>query len=125
MKHRLPTVHLATGAYDSSGAHPRDELGRGDLLIPAPVVPWQMTIGTHKPENLWGMVHVTEAEVSHYLGADVAPPDFIPEEVVDVVQHFGTAEEEAAGRIRKAVERTPGEVDLRVNRMARTFGLSN
>jgi ATP-dependent 26S proteasome regulatory subunit len=125
MKHRLPAVHLATGAYASSGAHLRDELARVDLLIRAQVIHWQLTIGTYKPENLWGMVHVTGAEIAHYLGADVAPPDFIPEEVLEVTRHFDEAEEEIAECIRKAVEPTPADVDLRVIRLAKTFQLNN
>ncbi len=124
MKQPLPRVQLASGPYPTSGAHLRDELARVDLLIRAQVVQWQLTIGAHKPENLWGMVHVTEAEIAHYLGADVSAPDFVPEEVVQVARHFDTAEEEAAGRIRKAVERTPSEVDLRVIRLAKTFQLN-
>ncbi len=125
MKQRLSTVHLPTGAYDSSGAHLRDELARVDLLVRAQVVHWQLTIGVHKPENLWGMVHVTEAEIVHYLDADVAPPDFIPEKVLDATRHFDAAEEEYAERIRKAVDRMRRDVDLRVPRLARTFALND
>jgi SpoVK/Ycf46/Vps4 family AAA+-type ATPase len=125
VKHRLPNVRLETGTYDNSGAHLRDELARVDLLIRAQVVYWQLTIGAHKPENLWGMVHVTEEEISHYLGADVVPPDFIPEEILEAVCHFDRAEEEAADHIRKCVERTARSVDLRLARLARTFSLNN
>jgi len=123
MRRRVPTVSLETGSYQTSGAHLRDELARIDLLIRAQVVQWQMTIGAHKPENLWGMIHVTEAEITQYLGAEIVPPDFIPEEVLDVMRDFDEAEVVADDRIRKAVERTSPDVDLRVSRLARVFGL--
>jgi AAA+ superfamily predicted ATPase len=125
MRQPLPRVHLCTGAYGSSGAHLRDELARIDLLIRAQVVHWQMIIGAHKPENLWGMVHVTQAEIVHYLGADVAAPDFIPENVLDAIRHVDAAEREFAERIREAVDRTPSDVDLRLARLARTFSLND
>jgi AAA+ superfamily predicted ATPase len=125
MKQRVPTVRPSTGEYDSSSAHLRDELARVDLLIRAQVVHWQMTIGVDKPENLWGMVHVTEAEIVHYLGADVAPPDFVPEKIVDAIRPFDAAEAEFAERIREAVDRTPRNVGLRVPRLASMFALND
>jgi AAA+ superfamily predicted ATPase len=125
VKYRLPTVRLENGAYPNSGAHLRDELARIDLLVRAQVVYWQMTIGAHKPENLWGMIHVTEDEISHYLGADVGSPDFIPDEILEIVSHFDEAEEEAAGRIGRRVEDTPSDVDLRLLRLASTLWLNS
>jgi SpoVK/Ycf46/Vps4 family AAA+-type ATPase len=125
MKQRLPTIDPATGAYAASGAHLRDELARVDLLIRAQVVQWRMTIGVHKPEDLWGMVHVTEAEIVHYLAADVAPPDLIPKQVLEAIAPFLVAEQDLAERIGDAVDRTPHDVDLRVRRLARTFGLND
>jgi AAA+ superfamily predicted ATPase len=125
MKQRLPTINPSTGAYASSGAHLRDELARVDLLIRAQVIHWQMTIGVHKPENLWGMVHITEAEIVHYLAADVAPSDLVPKQVLEAIAPFLFAEQDLAERIGDAVDRTPRDVDLRVRRLARTFGLSD
>jgi AAA+ superfamily predicted ATPase len=125
MKQHLPTIDPATGAYAASGAHLRDELARVDLLIRAQVVQWRMTIGAHKPEDLWGMVHVTEAEIVHYLAANVAPPDLVPKQVLEAIAPFRFAERDLAARIDDAVDRTPPDVDLRVRRLARTFGLND
>jgi AAA+ superfamily predicted ATPase len=124
MKNRPPTLRLHPGPYTTSGEHLRDELARIDLLVRAQVVRWQMTIGAQKPENLWGMVHVTEAEITHYLATDVAPPDHTPNEVLDAVGPFRTAEGEAAEHIKSAVAMTDPDVDLRVNRLCQTLELT-
>ena len=123
MKEHKPAVHLLGSAYRNSGEHLRDELARVDLLIRAQTLRWRMTIGAHKPENLWGMVHVTEAEIEHYLDTDIGPPDYLPDEVFEILRPFHTAEDEAAERIARAEERTAPDVDLRVNRLAQAFGL--
>ena len=124
MRNRTPVLRLHQGPYETSGQHLRDELARIDLLIRAQVVRWQMTIGAQKPENLWGMVHVTEAEITHYLAADVSPPDHVPFEVMEAMRPFREAEEEAAERIRESETITESTVDLRLNRLCRTLGLT-
>src|SRR5262245_51686924 len=114
-----PNVHLSTGPYQRGGDHLRDELARVDLLVRAQVVRWQFMIGSHKPEHLWGMVHVTDAEIMHYLSAEVAPPDRVPDSVLAAVRNYWSAEDEAAERIENNVQKTSPQVDLRVNRLSR------
>ncbi|MEA2465718.1 MAG: hypothetical protein QOJ98_3465, partial [Acidobacteriota bacterium] len=82
------TVSLVDGPYATGGAHLRDELARIDILVRAQVLRWRMTIAASKPEELWGMVHVSEAEVEQYLGAPVRPVDAVPAAVVDAVAPF-------------------------------------
>jgi AAA+ superfamily predicted ATPase len=122
MKQHPPGACIA-GPYAGSGRHLRDELARVDFLVRAQVVRWQMMIAAHKPEQLWGMVHVTEAEIVHYLAAPAGAPDHVPDEVLDVVQPFQTAEIAATARIRRAVAETPPSVDLRLERLCNAFGL--
>ena len=69
-----PVIVLSSAAYETSMEHLWDELQRVDLLVRAQTVLWLQTIGDYKPENLWGMVHVTDAEVAAYLQAPFARP---------------------------------------------------
>jgi SpoVK/Ycf46/Vps4 family AAA+-type ATPase len=69
-----PVIMLSPAGYETSAEHLWDELQRVDLLVRAQTVRWLQTIGDYKPENLWGMVHVTDAEVAAYLQAPFARP---------------------------------------------------
>jgi hypothetical protein len=118
------TVSLVDGPYAASGAHLRDELARIDILVRAQVLRWRMTIAASKPEELWGMVHVSEAEVEQYLAAPVTPVDAVPAAVVDAVAPFVQAEGEAAAQIRRNVEVTAASVALRLEQLRTRFGLA-
>ncbi|HVR39306.1 MAG TPA: hypothetical protein VMU84_09435, partial [Thermoanaerobaculia bacterium] len=118
------TVSLADGPYATSGAHLRDELARIDILVRAQVRRWQMTIAASKPEQLWGMVHVSEAEVEQYLDAPVTPVDAVPAAVVDAIAPFVQAEREAAAQIRRNIDATPAPVALRLEQLRTRCSLS-
>src|SRR6266478_4593996 len=113
----LHASKLSSGPYTSSGEHLRDELTRIDLLVRAQVVRWRLTLAAHKPEHLWGMVHVTEAEIGAYLDAPVASADYVPQAVLEVLRPLWAAETEAAECIRTATEVTTPDVDLRLERL--------
>ena len=125
MTDRVPQTYLSQGPYQSSASHLRDELARVDLLVRSQVVRWRMTIAEQKPLQLWGMVHVSQAEIEHYLYAPMSPPDRIPESVLDVLRSFWQAETEAADYIHSIIDRTPPSVDLRLQRLCRSFSLSD
>src|SRR5258708_1273752 len=61
-----PAVNRGDG-YCNNQEHLQEELRRIDLLIRAHTVRWRGTVGKYKPEQLWGMVHVTDAEIDAYL----------------------------------------------------------
>ena len=111
------TLEFSDGPYHDSGAHLRDELARVDLLVRAQVKRWRLTIGSAKPEKLWGMIHVSDAEIDQYLGAPVASPEELPKEVLDSVRPFWDNEETARAQIRRRLDATAPEVDLRVERL--------
>jgi ATP-dependent 26S proteasome regulatory subunit len=122
-----PSLHTSkpsSGPYAGSGEHLRDELTRIDLLVRAQVVRWRLTLAAHKPENLWGMVHVTEAEIGAYLDAPVASADYVPQAVLEALRPFWAAETEAAECIRAATEVTTPDVDLRLERLCTELGLN-
>lgn len=117
-------LQLATAPYPDNAAHLRDELARVDLLVRAQVTRWRLTIGESKPEGLWGMIHVSEAEIDQYVSTEVLPPDMIPRAVLDTLGHFWQAELEVGVRIRHWVDATDSDVDLRVERLRAQFALS-
>jgi len=111
------SVATAQQAYRSSSEHLRAELARVDLFVRAQVARWRMTIGATKPEHLWGMVHVTDAEIDRYLAAPIGPAAEMPESLTQALRPYWTAEARAAESISQAVDQTPASVDLRVNRL--------
>jgi AAA+ superfamily predicted ATPase len=119
-----PEICGDNGPYAESGVHLRDELARADLLVRAQVARWRLTIGASKPPNLWGMIHVSDAEIDHYIGADLVTPDELPEPVYDVVRHFWAAAERARERIQRRIGAKGSTRDLRVERLRSGFGLS-
>ena len=122
---RVTALTVTARPYATSGDHLRAELARTDLLIRAQVARWRMTIGASKPEKLWGMVHVSEAEIDQYFAAPSALFDETPEPVARALQPFLDAESQAAGAIRQAVAETPTAVDLRLERLRLAFALSD
>jgi hypothetical protein len=118
------TLELPSGPYLSSDAHLWDELRRIDLLIRAQTVRWRLTIGTSKPQHLWGMVHVTDAEVNAYLCSPFMPPHQLPTELCTAVEIYWQMAERLAEAIeRRLTQRTP-PVRLRLSRLQELFSLS-
>lgn len=118
-------LDLAGGAYATSAAHLRDELARIDILVRAQVVRWRRTIAAAKPDQLWGMVHVSDAEIDQYLGTDPGPPGRLPETLANELRPYWEAETTAAADIRLAVDATASTVDLRTERLRRELALSD
>lgn len=125
MTNKPPPVYLSDKPYSNSFDHLQDELARVDLLVRAQIVRWRMTIAETKAPEFWGMLHVTDAEISRYLAAPIAPPDHLPSEIVEVVNIFREAEKETRRRIDELVLQTPSEVDLIVERLRAKFSLSD
>jgi hypothetical protein len=93
------------------------ELCRIDRLIRAQTVRWQETIAAHKPAQLWGMVHVTDAEVNAYLNAPCLPPDRLPPELYSRLKPYWDAVQREA--------RPPLDESSHIGRLQSLFGLSN
>jgi AAA+ superfamily predicted ATPase len=125
MTHRPPPVVLSTRPYRGGSEHLRDELARVDLLVRAQVVRWRMTLAETKAPEHWGMLHVTDAEIAAYLAAPIAPPDFLPERVREIVSLFWEAEAETGTRIHDLLSRSRSDVDLPVERLRTRFGLDD
>src|SRR3569832_2494131 len=101
-----PDVSRRAAPYASSDEHLQDELCRIDLLIRAQTVRWRMTIAASKPEQLWGMVHVTEAEVEAYLQTEFMPPGAVPAPLVAAHKEYWNEAESLRHIIRGRVEKT-------------------
>lgn len=110
--------------YRTSAEHLRDELARVDLLVRAQVVRWRLTFGATKAQQMWGMLHVTDAEIDRYLGATLAAPDQLPESLLEVLRHYWEAEAEVGRRISVALEATPADLCLRLKSLCSAFALS-
>jgi AAA+ superfamily predicted ATPase len=115
----------ATGPYADSAEHLWDELRRVDQLVRAQTVRWWLTIGAAKPDHLWGMVHVTDAEVEAYLGSPFMPPHQLPAELEQALTGYWEAAEELAQAIQARRVQTPPPITLRLDRLQALFGLSN
>lgn len=110
--------------YLSSSEHLWDELRRIDLLVRAQTVRWRMTVGASKPENLWGMVHVTDAEVDAYLASDYISPAELPVEIDAALAELW----EAARLARRAIDAriaATHECELRLASLQDCCGLSD
>src|SRR5690242_4780725 len=62
-----PDQNLGGFGYRSSREHLLNELRRIDQYVRAQMVRWRETVAAHKPEEQWGMVRVTGAEVDAFL----------------------------------------------------------
>lgn len=120
-----PALELPAGPYASSDEHLWDELRRIDQLVRAQTVRWWLTIGAAKPERLWGMVHVTDAEVQAYLGAPFRPPHHLPAELEQAMAGYWQAAEALERAIQERRAQTPPQVPLHLDRLQTLFGLSD
>lgn len=115
----------AAGPYASSDEHLFEELRRVDLLIRAQTVRWRLTIAATKPEQLWGMVHVSDAEVDAYLQTDFVPPGFLPTPLVESLKEFWNKAALQDRTIRDRAAATPAGLTLRLERLTSLCGLSD
>jgi ATPase family associated with various cellular activities (AAA) len=104
-------------AYRDSDEHLGEELARVDQLVRAQTVRWRALIAAFKPEQLWGMVHVTDEEVDAYLNAPFAPPADVTGPYVEVA---ATRRKEIDARLAA----TPLTIPLRLRRLCEAFRLS-
>jgi AAA+ superfamily predicted ATPase len=111
--------------YTSSEEHLWDHFARIDQLIRAQTVRWRQTIGESKPPNLWGMVHVTEAEIDGFLAAPYTSPGALPEELEASLVPYWEKAQELEDSIKARQSRTPPETVLRLDWIERVFGLSD
>lgn len=126
MSPQPPPVELrAPEPYRSNAEHLRDELTRVDLLVRAQVVRWRLTLGATKLDHMWGMIHVNDAEIKNYLAAPVAPPDRLPDSLLEAMRPFWEAEVAAGQLIAAALDASPADVDLRLRSLTANFALSD
>lgn len=117
----IPEIALR-GPYSKSIDHVYDELARIELLVRAQVINWRLSSACAGPENAWGMVVVTEAEVDRYLAAPISAPGALSVEARELVKPLW----ERAAELRAAIDRfcsAGSSRDLRLLRLARLFEL--
>lgn len=108
-------------AYPDSRAHLMDNLRRVEQMVRAQVVRWRATIAANKPENLWGMVHVTESEVQGFLKSEPGAPEEYGEETKAAVDAHWQAASEMARQIEARQRSTPTSTVLRLLRLVDKF----
>ena len=104
-------------AYGDSDEHLGEELARIDQLVRAQTIRWRAQIAAFKPEHLWGMLHVTDAEVDAYLNSPFTPPADTPGPYLEAVAS-------RRDEIDERLAATPVSVPLRLRRLREAFGLS-
>ncbi|MCG8353896.1 MAG: AAA family ATPase [Chloroflexales bacterium] len=121
-----PLPVLPAGPYNSSAEHLRDELCRIDQLVRAQTVRWWMTIAVDKPEHLWGMVHVTDAEVARYIQSPFWLPPDLPSDLENALAGYWQTATDLAQAIEQRLEQTPPALrsSLRLARLSEIFTLS-
>lgn len=110
-------------AYTSTAEHLWDELQRLDQLIRAQTLRWRLTIGESKPARLWGMIHVTDAEIENYFNASFLPPGALPKELTRELEGYWRAAEGLTDHIRLRLSQTASSNNLRLSRLQRLFKL--
>ena len=117
-------TRLQSGPYTSSEEHLWDALCRIDQLVRAQTVRWRRTIADHKPENLWGMVCVTDAEVKAYLRTPFYPPTALPAALRHALEGYWERAQTLDRNINERMVQTPENIVLRLKRLQTLFGLS-
>lgn len=123
-----PTVESSPDtieAYTDSREHLWHELARIDQLIRAQTVRWQRLIAATKPEQHWGMIHVTDAEVNTYLQSPFMAPDQIPESLFQDMVPFWQQSQDISDTIQERLALTPDSMKLRLLQLQAIFGLSD
>src|SRR5215510_8067724 len=110
--------------YADSESHLTDHLRRIDLLVKAQVIRWRSTIAEGKPENLWGMVHVTDAEVHAFLKAPWGATGAYPADGHTALEGLASNAQALAESIQASESKTPPATILRLRRLEEIFSLS-
>ena len=111
--------------YASSAEHLSDELSRIDRLLRAQTRRWKLTIGTSKSPELWGMVHVTDAEVDSYLNSEFVRPGMLPPDLETALAGDWRTAASMNLRIRDRIQLTGTSASLRLENLSSLFGLSD
>jgi SpoVK/Ycf46/Vps4 family AAA+-type ATPase len=111
--------------YSTSAEHLSERFSRIDQLVRAQVVRWRLTIATTKPPNLWGMVHVSDVEIDHFLGSQFLGPRVLPEGLESALSEYWKKAEEIEATIKAREGRTPRETAPRLDLLQRLFNLSD
>lgn len=119
----LPPLPSADGPYKDSEEHLWHALAWADLLVRAQTLRWRHTIAASKSEQFWGMVHVTDAEVSRFLTAPFMRPDELPAKLIEALQPYWDATAGIAADIDARRRQTPAGIPLRLAELERRFGL--
>jgi hypothetical protein len=119
-----PPLPAARGPYANSEEHLWHALAWADQLVRAQTLRWRRTIAASKPEPLWGMIQVTDAEVSAFLRAPFMRPDELPESLIADLHPYWDAVARIAADINARLEETPAGRTLRLVELGRGFGLS-
>jgi hypothetical protein len=109
--------------YASSQEHLWHELARVDQLVRAQTVRWQTMIAATKPEQHWGMLHVTDAEVNTYLQVPFIAPDQLPGDLIQQIEPFWRNSHDIAANIEARLAQTPASLRLRLRHLQMLFGL--
>jgi AAA+ superfamily predicted ATPase len=114
----------APPGYATSIAHLMDHLRRIDQRVKAQVIRWRNTIAATKPENLWGMIHVTDGEVQAFLNAPICAPGEYPPEAQAAMEALWTNAAKIASEINALERNTRPGSGLRLLRLQEMFQLS-
>ncbi len=112
---------MESDGYTSSLEHLWHELSRIDQFVRAATARWKATLGADKPEQLWGMVHVSDAEIESYMASRFAPPHDLPE-ARTVSEPYWQAAGLIAGEIQVKLRHSDREA-LRLANLERRFEL--
>jgi hypothetical protein len=110
--------------YRTSREHLLDELRRIDQYVRAQMVRWRETVAAHKPEEQWGMVRVTGAEVDAFLDSSFNPADGLTASLEQRLQPYWQAASKLEDQIRNRLQVTPDRRKLRLQRLVDLFSLN-
>ncbi len=114
---------MTPAGYASTREHLLDELRRIDQLVRAQVLRWRLTLADTKPEQLWGMAHVTDHEVQAFMEAPFLPFDEVPEELAARLGPYWAQASAMGDQIALRLEKTEPGVS-RLSRVSRRFSIS-
>jgi SpoVK/Ycf46/Vps4 family AAA+-type ATPase len=118
------SIPQTQGPYSNSEEHLWHALAWANALVQAQTLRWRQTIAASKPEQYWGMVHVTDAEVRSYLAAPFMHADELPEALIDTLQPHWNAALKIATDIDARRRQTPDSLILRLPELEKQFQLS-
>jgi ATPase family associated with various cellular activities (AAA) len=116
---------MSVGPYVNSAEHLADELCRIDHLVRAQTERWKRTIAVSKSSELWGMVHVTDAEIDSYLNSAFVRPGVLANELETALAADWQAAALMNVTIRSRLEQTGSAQSLRLEELGSLFALSD